>query len=72
MKNNILTAAVVLLLIGSIYWLFSTSAKKYDVEMEEAGVKKIGPRSSSVYEIEFDGQHYIVVETFRGIGVCKK
>ena len=27
---------------------------------------------TEVYEIEFDGQKYIVVDTFRGIGVCKK
>ena len=27
---------------------------------------------TEVYEIEFDGQKYIVVETFRGIGVTKK
>ena len=72
MKNNILTAAVVLLLIGAIYWLFSSSSKKYDADLKDAGVEKIGPRSSSVYEIEFDGQHYIVVETFRGIGITKK
>ena len=35
--------------------------------------QQIGNRSASrVYEIEFDGAKYIVVETFRGIGVCQK
>ena len=74
MKNIAITAAVAMLLIGSIYWAVSTSSKNYDVKQEKAGVHKIehGRDGSRIYEIEFDGHHYIVVETFRGIGVTKK
>lgn len=28
--------------------------------------------ATEVYEVEFDGQKYIVVQTYKGIGVCKK
>ena len=28
--------------------------------------------ATSIYEVEFDGQKYIVVDTYRGIGITKK
>ena len=36
-----------------------------------SGEKKLN-HATSIYEVEFDGAKYIVVDTFRGIGICPK
>ena len=34
--------------------------------------KKKLNHSTSIYEVEFEGEKYIVVDTYRGIGICPK
>ena len=36
-----------------------------------SGEKKLN-HATSIYEVEFDGHKYIVVDTYRGIGICPK
>lgn len=36
-----------------------------------SGEKNID-HGTKIYEVEFDGAKYIVVETYRGIGICPK
>jgi hypothetical protein len=76
--KNITIAAIVALIIGSMYWAVSSGNDKRearDAKRAEDGIHKIqqsAVRGSRIYEIEFDGHKYVVVETYRGIGITKK
>ena len=79
MKNWIKEAGswlVILVIIGG-FLTFQSCSQKVRASSDERGetnnAQRIGEREASkVYEIEFDGAKYIVVETYRGIGVCQK
>jgi hypothetical protein len=80
MKNWIKEAGVALglaLVFGGGFLALQSCGQKARAssdERDKAGnVQRIGVyEKSKVYEIEFDGAKYIVVETYRGIGVCQK
>ena len=66
-------ACSVLGIIGVVTVLLCASA--CDRELENAAPKTGEKRlthATSIYEVEFDGAKYIVVDTHRGIGVCAK
>ena len=59
------------ILVGIV--LLSTNACNRELEnaVEAAGEKKLD-HATSIYEVEFGGAKYIVIDTYRGIGICKK
>ena len=45
--------------------------RELDNATPKTGVKNI-THATEVYEIEFDGAKYIVVQTYKGVGICPK
>jgi hypothetical protein len=75
MKNRtydrIVYAVLGTALIGMSALLYQGCSSELENPAPKVGIKNIN-HATSVYEVEFDGQKYIVVQTFKGIGVCKK
>ena len=67
MKTILITSVLVVVLL--------LCANACNSELENAtpkvGEKKLN-HATSIYEVSFDGVKYIVVETHRGIGICRK
>ena len=59
------------ILIGTGLVCANACSRELENPAQQSGHKKID-HATSIYEVEFDGQKYIVVETHRGIGVTKK
>ena len=60
-------AAALLVAIAVIAYVGSPS-KGFD---KEHGITRL-PTGQRVYEVQYHGSTYVVVETHRGIGICKK
>ncbi len=58
-------------LVSIVLLLANACNTKLDNPMPKTSTKNID-HATSVYEVEFDGAKYIVVDTYRGIGVCQK
>lgn len=58
-------------LFGVSAVLYQGCSSEIENPAPKTNVKQIS-HATSVYEVEFDGQKYIVVQTYKGIGVCKK
>ena len=76
MKNKKAYDSLVYSVLGTVLVVtVLLCANACDRELEnaapKAGEKKLN-HATSIYEVEFDGAKYIVVDTHRGIGVCAK
>ena len=76
MKNEKAYDNLVYSIVGTILVvgvLIGANACNREVEnaVPKTGEKKLN-HATSIYEVEFDGQKYIVVDTHRGIGICPK
>ena len=60
------TILVVVVLIGA-----NACNREVENATPKVGEKKLN-HATSIYEVEFDGAKYIVVDTHRGIGICPK
>ena len=69
--DRIVYAVLGTALIGMSVILYQGCSTELENPAQKTNVKNIN-HATSVYEVEFDGQKYIVVQTFKGIGVCKK
>lgn len=58
-------------LIGASALLYKGCNAEPRKDINKIGAKSIN-HATEIYEVEFDGQMYIVVQTYKGIGVCKK
>ena len=60
-------AFIVMLIVGLTVSCQHTN-KGFD---EKHGITRL-PTGQRVYEVKYNGATYVVVETHRGIGICKK
>ena len=62
------------ILLAILYIAIEQTRATKENNDKAAGYQKVRQHGNSprIYEVEFDGHEYIVVETFRGIGVTKK
>ena len=58
-------------IIGAVLLCASACSRELENPAAQSGHKRLD-HATNIYEVEFDGQKYIVVDTYRGIGVCKK
>ena len=64
---SVLGTALIVMLV-----LFANACnREVDNATPKMGAKNI-THATQVYEIEFDGAKYIVVQTYKGVGVTKK
>ena len=59
------------ILVGAVLMCANACNRELDNPAQQSGHKKLD-HATNIYEVEFEGQKYIVVDTYRGIGVCKK
>jgi len=59
------------ILIGMVLLIANACNSELENPAPMSGEKKLD-HATSIYEVEFDGHKYIVVDTHRGIGVCQK
>ena len=59
------------ILIGVVLMLANACNRELENPAPMSGEKKLD-HATSIYEVEFDGAKYIVVDTHRGIGICPK
>ena len=59
------------ILIGMVLVIANACNKELENPAPMSGEKKLN-HATSIYEVEFDGHKYIVVDTYRGIGICPK
>ena len=69
--DKIVYALIGTALLGMSALLYQGCNSELENPVPRTNVKNI-TQDTRVYEVEFDGQKYIVVQTFKGIGVCKK
>lgn len=59
------------ILVGAVLMGASACNRELENPAHMSGHKKLS-HATSIYEVEFDGAKYVVVDTYRGIGICKK
>ena len=69
--DNCVYATLGTILIVTILLCANACNRELENAAPKAGEKKLN-HATSIYEVEFDGAKYIVVDTHRGIGVCRK
>ena len=75
MKNkaydNCVYATLGTILIVTILLCANACNRELENPAPMSGEKKLD-HATSIFEVEFDGAKYIVVDTYRGIGICPK
>ena len=69
--DNLVYAILGTLLVGVVLMCANACSKELENAAPMAGEKKLD-HATKIYEVEFDGAKYIVVQTYKGIGVCPK
>lgn len=69
--DNLVYAILGTLLVGMVLMCANACSKELENAAPMAGEKKLD-HATKIYEVEFDGAKYIVVQTYKGIGVCPK
>jgi len=69
--DNGVYAILGIVLIVTVLLCANACNRELENATPKAGEKKLN-HATSIYEVEFDGAKYIVVDTHRGIGVCQK
>ena len=59
------------ILIVIVLLAANACSKELENPAPMSGEKKLN-HATSIYEVEFDNHKYIVVDTYRGIGICPK
>ena len=76
MKSKTYNRVVWTLMVGALLGVLALMYQGCNGELDNPatvnGTKEKLDHATNIYEVEFDGQKYIVVDTYRGIGVCKK
>ena len=60
-----------IILAGAVLMFANACNRELENPAPMSGEKKLD-HATSIYEVEFDGHKYIVVDTYRGIGICPK
>ena len=60
-----------IILAGVVLMFANACNRELENPTPMSGEKKLD-HATSIYEVEFDGAKYIVVDTHRGIGICPK
>ena len=60
-----------IILTGVVLMFANACNRELENPAPMSGEKKLD-HATSIYEVEFDGHKYIVVDTYRGIGICPK
>jgi hypothetical protein len=60
-----------IILVGVVLMFANACNTELENPAPMSGEKKLD-HATSIYEVEFDGAKYIVVDTYRGIGICPK
>ena len=64
--------AILTFVLVGVALLFAQACNR---ELENATPKSKAvnvDHATSIYEVEFDGAKYIVIDTYRGVGICPK
>ena len=69
--DNCVYAILGTVLIVIVLLAANACSKELENPAPMSGEKKLN-HPTSIYEVEFDNHKYIVVDTYRGIGICPK
>jgi len=69
--DNCVYAILGTVLIVTLLMCANACNREVDNATPKASTKNID-HATSIYEVEFDGAKYIIVDTYRGIGICPK
>lgn len=69
--NRKVYAVLGAILIAIVLMIANACNRELENATPKTGVKNI-THATEVYEVEFDGAKYIVIQTYKGVGICPK
>ena len=62
---------IAIVVLGPLTWLMASERKAYEGVTEQMNIHHL-PNGNRIYEVNYNGTTYVVVERHNGIGICKK